>query len=383
MDNKERLALLKEIRRVIKILEENKVSYAVLRNYEFLSGKSEDFDDLDILILHENFALASKILFSEGYKKRNEVFSKYIGENKFLRIHPRSERDFVEHLIYKNPRVIFEKRIKEDFYYRLSKDDYLVSLIAHSLLGKRKLQDKYKEEYKHLINPYIDREYVSGILDNSLGKGSGFAILSSIKKERFDQIDFKRYFLKFMFKDTKTFFSVIKIIMLKKFRKYSKLFKGPLICFVGPDGSGKTTLLYETHAALIDIPAKKEIIHFGSQKKGRIYRIFDLIKKILKVYLNILSGKITLTDRYIYLTFRKKPFLNKLVRFTAPKPSIVFLMSASPKVIRKRRKELSIEQIKELYEYYKKFKNMEIIKTDSDKNECKTLIMSKIPLTYG
>lgn len=148
-------------------------------------------------------------------------------------------------------------------------------------------------------------------------------------------------------------------------RKFHYLFKGKLVCFIGPDGSGKSTLSNKVYDGLSKFPLKKEQIYFGSRKYGRIYRIFDLILKIFKTYINKTSGKITLTDRYIYLTFRKNKFLRNLVKVLAPTPDIIFVMKTTPEIILKRKKELTKNQIIELYSLFEDIKN----KKDIDSNK--------------
>ena len=144
-------------------------------------------------------------------------------------------------------------------------------------------------------------------------------------------------------------------------RKIYWLFNGPVIVFEGPDGSGKSTLANAVYAALEKLPIKKEIIHFATHfKKSKPSALKRLITRnfsILKVYLNVFFGKLTITDRYIYLTFREKHlFLRKLLRALAPKPDVVFIMKASSKEIKKRkigqRDLLSDVMIDELYKVY-------------------------------
>ncbi len=144
-------------------------------------------------------------------------------------------------------------------------------------------------------------------------------------------------------------------------RRIYYLFRGKVVVFEGPDGSGKSTLANAVYTALEKFPIKKEIVHFATHfKKSKPSALKRLVTRnfsILKVYWNIFCGKLTLTDRYIYLTFRKNHvFLRKLLRTLAPKPDIVFVMKASPEEIRKRkigqRDLLSDAMIKELYKIY-------------------------------
>ena len=125
-------------------------------------------------------------------------------------------------------------------------------------------------------------------------------------------------------------------------RRIYYLFKGKVIVFEGPDGSGKTTMANAVYTALEKFPIKKEIVHFATHfKKSKPSALKRLITRncsILKVYWNIFLGKLTITDRYIYLTFRKHhQIFGKILKFLAPKPNIVFVMKVSPEEIRKRK----------------------------------------------
>ncbi|MEK6844985.1 MAG: hypothetical protein AABX44_01895 [Nanoarchaeota archaeon] len=144
-------------------------------------------------------------------------------------------------------------------------------------------------------------------------------------------------------------------------RRIYWLFNGPVIVFEGPDGSGKTSNAKAVYDALEKFPLKRDFVHFATHfKKSKPSALKRLITRnfsILKVYWNIVFGKLTITDRYIYLTFRKKHlFLRNLLRALAPKPDIIFVMKVSPEEIRKRktgqRDLLSNEMIHELYRVY-------------------------------
>ncbi len=158
----------------------------------------------------------------------------------------------------------------------------------------------------------------------------------------------------------KTFFQRIKTGIQ---RRIHYLFRGKVIVFEGPDGSGKTTYVNAVYNSLKYFPLKKEIVHFATHFKNKkpsaLKRFLTRNWSIFRVYWNIFLGRLTLTDRYIYLTFRKNhQFLRKLLRILSPKPDAVFVMRASPEEIQKRksgqRDLLSNEMIRELYKIYDK-----------------------------
>ncbi len=157
-------------------------------------------------------------------------------------------------------------------------------------------------------------------------------------------------------------------------RKLHFLFKGKLVCFIGPDGSGKTTSMNAVFDSLKNFPVRKERMLFGALKPSPIQRALSRIGSIIKVYMNIFSGKLTLTDRYLYLTFRKShPIFRKIFRAIAPKPNIVFVMKASYSLLKKRRKDdvLDEKTVNDLYRLFEKIKNAEWI--DTSKNYKKNI----------
>ena len=84
---------------------------------------------------------------------------------------------------------------------------------------------------------------------------------------------------------------------------------------------------------------------------------------------NKILGRMTIADRYIYLTFRKKhPIFGKILQALAPKPDIVFVTKVSAKIIRKRkigqRDRLSEEMISELYDLYGKIPRAKVINNE-------------------
>ncbi|MCH7568290.1 MAG: AAA family ATPase [Nanoarchaeota archaeon] len=171
-------------------------------------------------------------------------------------------------------------------------------------------------------------------------------------------------------------------------RRLYYLLRGRVICFEGPDGSGKSTYANAVYEALKRHGLKKELIHFATpfskgKKPSALKRLYTRTYSIIKTYKNRILGRITITDRYIYLTFRKSnPFLRKFLLFLTPTPDIVFVMKASPTTIRKRKKgqrdRLSIEMIKELYNLYESISRAKLIDTEKPIEENMHYIVNDI-----
>lgn len=182
----------------------------------------------------------------------------------------------------------------------------------------------------------------------------------------------------------KTFFKKIKTGIQ---RRLHYLFRGKLIVFDGPDGSGKTTYVNAVYNELKKFPIKKEVVHFATHfkknKPSALKRLITRNLSIFKVYWNICLGKLTFTDRYIYLTFRKNHvFLRKILRSFAPRPDLVFVMKASPEEIKKRkigqRDLLNEKMIKELYAVYDSVPGKIDINTEKPIKENLEFVVNKI-----
>jgi thymidylate kinase len=168
-------------------------------------------------------------------------------------------------------------------------------------------------------------------------------------------------------------------------RKSHFLFRGKLICFVGPDGSGKSTLAQNSLKNLSKFPIQKKYIHFGSLKPAAVYRAIDRIKKLLIVYYYLFIGKIVITDRYIYLTFRKSfSIFSKLIQFIAPKPNIVFVLKSTEKTLQKRRGKdsLNSKDIFDLYTLFEKIKRKIDVNSEKSEEECLEFLINKILNLY-
>lgn len=144
------------------------------------------------------------------------------------------------------------------------------------------------------------------------------------------------------------------------------ILQGRLICFEAPEGGGKTSTTSAAYTILQNFPAGREWNTSSSFKDSKLYRIFDLSKKLFQIYWNKITGRITLLDRYIYLTFRKNNFLRELILFLAPKPDMVFIMKAPYEVLRKRRGPLckSKMEVNAIYNMFNRAENKTIINSE-------------------
>jgi len=169
-------------------------------------------------------------------------------------------------------------------------------------------------------------------------------------------------------------------ILTSKKTKINVSPKSKFICFVSPEGGGKTSMLSAVYTALEKYPIGREVMTFSSFRQSRLHRVYDLEKKILKVYANKFSRKIMLSDRYMYLTFRNSPFLKKIINLISPEPDLVFVMKASYDVLKKRRGPLcsSKENVDSIYELFDKAKNKVIINSETPIEKNLEIVVNKI-----
>jgi len=148
-------------------------------------------------------------------------------------------------------------------------------------------------------------------------------------------------------------------------RKFYFIFKGEkLFCIVGPDGCGKTSTVNYILKILKNYPVKIKKIYFGRKKLNNLHRTIDLSYKLILIYYNLFLGRIVLTDRYIYLTFRNNRLLKKLILLIFPRPDRVYLLKNRPELIFKRKKETSIKKIAEILSFLEKIDNVTVIMTN-------------------
>ncbi|MFW5890645.1 MAG: hypothetical protein ACOCUI_00325 [bacterium] len=192
------------------------------------------------------------------------------------------------------------------------------------------------------------------------------------------------------------------------------------IAFIGIDGAGKTTIINEIEKIL-----KKQGIKCKRRYMG-LGREYDLriIEKLIQIYRRLKRGKsdkrksadlpghnyrqrgffwvavqylelwarhiksrfnkseVTLFDRYFYdgLILTNRRSFN-FFRFITPKPTKAFLLYSKPKVIRSRKKEARIKDIKEFYMRFNRLKSkfdIEIIDNNKNLKEVVKEIVKKI-----
>lgn len=210
-----------------------------------------------------------------------------------------------------------------------------------------------------------------------------------------------------------------KVRFVKLFIKLCK--RKNIILFLGPDGSGKTSITEELcnakpneitrvylHAeSLEDLnrPLVKLLFRLANYqnrfKKEKLLGIFirlfchfiryvEMYSRILAVDEKFLFKGYVCVDRYSYDYFLRRldennRKLEKILYYTLfPKPKYIVLLSGSPRVIVKRKQELTEIEVLKTIEKYRNFVKssgipfIEIDTTENNQEQCRKIVLQNI-----
>lgn len=425
---------------IINEFEKEEIRYCILRNYEFLPEKFGN--DIDILTessssqriteIIEKISIKYKwflkqrgkklyfILYENGLKELDFFRLDIVTELATDGIKYFSANDFLKSTeLSKHALRVPEKNM--EFFH----------IVCHSILGPNYNKKKYIEEidkkisfgnlnwskietlFKQLFNDKISKR-----ITTQLQKEGASSLLKNKNKFKIKILINKRKFHVPMFQFFKKWISRIK--------RYIKP-PGKFILFIGPDGVGKSTAssqvkqilnMYHyqtTHRHLgfrpNILPTKREIMFWKRLNNKNIkknnskdsflnsppnemgyfkflYFSIDYILGYIFLMRPVLAKNgFAITERYFadYLAgTRKNPkvlvplrFI-KLIYFFLPKPDFVFLLYNDPDTIFSRRKELSIDEIKNQIEIFQNINLKEKIFKKIKTDDSPSLIASEI-----
>lgn len=301
------------------------------------------------------------------------------------------------------------KEILTDIFSNLNKENIKFFISGDSNKLTRKYPKIKLPEGRNELNYLKEIPYPSKLIEHlelNVRKEDVQKAAKILRQAGFYFYPFSKPFLSYFFYDRYLGFLNIDILQTKDFsnlkkiknfyislaninkqnRKYftSHLFKGRLICFEAPEGGGKTSTTSAAYTILQNFPAGRRWDTSSSFKDSRLYRIYDLSKKLFQIYLNKIRGRITLLDRYVYLTFRNNNFLREILLFLAPTPDRVFIMKAPYEVLKKRRGPLCKpeSEVNEIYRLFNKAKNKTIIDSEKPIEENLGIIINTILKMY-
>ncbi len=190
---------------------------------------------------------------------------------------------------------------------------------------------------------------------------------------------------------------------------------GLVISFLGPDGSGKSTIIDELLDNQLpflrhDYFHLKPIIKKPSSTENKVvddphkFPVYSKFKSIIKILyyiglyntgwlLNVLPLKrkssLVIFDRYyddMLVDYRRYRYggsiaLARIVRSIIPRPDIYFILVADPKVIYKRKQEVTFEELQRQLKEYKNLADNEryfLINVDRQPKEISAEVLSII-----
>lgn len=410
-----------EIKKVLDELNQNNISYCVLRNYNFLLEDRKPLHSeksVDMAVAEADMHKFHELLTNLNFTKRKQSFSlKHapyfkIKDLKTVSFDVQIENVHWNDMPYLN---VLKNRVKKSFFYTPDDNDTFVMLLVHSILGKRYFKPEYKKILADLSSR-IDRDFVLNKLQNIFNRKIGRELLELSLNGNFNKILKKKYYYVsyFILKSKRNAFTFSKLFF--RWLKWKKFFRPyPLISFIGPDGSGKSSMTESLKDYLIRKNRRASIVYTGRGQKhvlpistvGRIYKgkerkkdrvqkpsqkkiafrrvlyfgmapvfSFDLmLRYLLKILPKRRTRQIVITDRYFsdILLMDNVPFFFKKFLFSFfPKPNLTFYLYNSPEELHARRPEESIEGLKRQMYFFdkvnKRLNSMQIKTSDKSKD---------------
>ncbi len=406
-------------RDLLDTLDADGVRYAVLRD-DVTAAKP--IRDLDVLVSARDAEAFRRLAGAAGFimlrddyfNPGKEVWLLYNnGRGWLLDVHYKMVYRGLEFL---QTEKLLANRIRRNGYYVLCEEDFLLSLLFHNVLAKKRIQEKHAPQLQRLLAANLDQERLRTHLQ-AAGLQKIFDALAADFERACSDPSFvagmRRRALRVVLKKPANFFTA-KIML--PWRRFKSAFAGPprgvLIAFLGPDGTGKSTMIKAVKEHLRRYALGAEVAYMGpwggsvlnlrkiffwlnpspyrsdykawyagklKEKPGplrgvaRIKFMFRsglyyamLIVEMwtrwrVRVLPRLRRQKIVLGDRYIHdiLTgYKNRPMdyhvgLRQKLCARYPAPNIGILLDSSPEIIFKRKPQLDREQLARGRELYR------------------------------
>ncbi len=387
---------------LLEFLEQKKLPYVVLRNHEELPEKPLDGSDVDLLIDRENekeylIALKNAVLKSGGFIlfkiRQSNCFSCFIYQktpfpfgtwiDAFLEM---SSKSFV----FADSKFLLENRLlNEKGFFILPSGGEAATLFVKDALNVSSIREKYRIKILDLVKK--DKENFIKTLRPYFSKTAVQEMIQICLNEKWEEVPKKRKqwrqnlilnnFYRQPFNQVLQFFNFF-LSQLKKFF----VEKGIIIAVIGPDGVGKTTICQKITESMKNIYFSKVYKYHSHPgffpELGRIYQALfkksisennlsqekriGFFRAILHLFYYGLENFLTwpwifwlktkrsliIFDRYFYdfiavnANSKFPLWLFWQIAKVIPRPDLIFVIEARTEEIYKRKKELSLEEIK-------------------------------------
>jgi len=406
--------------KLLNDLSDHGITYVLLRDQPNAPG----IHDLDLLIEEAQSQEFLAICRRHGFRLiRNGrlnpgklLLLRWRGEGPLLLdVHQRLVVRGVEYL---DARRVLSRRQTENGYFFPGREDHLLTLLFHNLLGKGEIQAKHRARLASLLAQPLDEAYLAqhaadfGLQKILTRARKQFAELQRDKNlmQRLSRSSYRRLYQRRPINRLRRWSLELKAETQKWFGSR----RGVLIVLLGPDGCGKSTLLQilqkKLRAAALTtdtvylgpwgqsvLPLQKILSYFhitpyrvadkafysGKTPSREIpaglarrrqnfkaglyyfavaielwYRYFKLVLPKLR------QGRIVLADRYIYdllVGYKNRPMdyhwgIRHWLCRHYPRPHLALLLDASPEVIHRRKPQLPPAQLAEVRAAYADFR---------------------------
>lgn len=385
-------------------LNDNEISYCVLRNYEELPV-STNGSDLDILIKKNQLSLFHKMLTVSLIETNGAIVS--IIESKIcprycilgLGINPWGLMIdlHLDKIIYRSQTIISEEAIWENAYLHNSicvlnqRTDKLIALIKE-LLNNNTCSEKY---YNSFVEEGLDENFLHSIF-KSIGKLSTADTMMYCGYGKYNQAEIERL-VKQLDRDfpEKWYSPFLKACKLKRLLNKP----GYTIALLGTDGSGKSTLIenityvlnetfhnavYYKHLRPGWLPPLSHLSGREQKQDGPVINphasqpsgflgslmrwVYYFVDYLIGYYVKIFPKKATkacafIFDRYYYDYYIDKcrarinlpDWIIRLGQALIPEPDIILCLGTDPITIHNRKPELPLPEIDRQITALKKF----------------------------
>lgn len=394
------------VMKIFARLNEEKIPYVVLRNYESLPDSIGH--DIDILVDEKAFErylyIIHEVLFQENWiiiQKENRLGfqSNTVTSTQFEKQPEKSIRwDTLSPYTWKGitwvdtDEVMKQRIFHKNLFYVPSPGTEGSILLLKELLQQGKIRERYysriqsgllkdPEGFKLTLKKFFDEEIVIFLLTNAQMENWD-TINANFKSIRSNLIikSIKSNLSSFLFNSMKFVFG--------HFTDYLNGRNNLFICLIGPDGSGKSTVsqgIIDATEDLFDkrlyfhghygiIPELKQLLpfDFGNKTERKIssvnggkrsvkpvfiyvmmvYYALDFIIGSIKYSFRRNSSHLILFDRYFYDYCIQNPqitpdnFLFRVLSLIVPRPDLIIYLNAPAELIFDRKPELTVDEIR-------------------------------------
>ena len=328
------------------------------------------------------------------------------------------QRLVVRGVEYLDAKQVLSRRQAKDGYFFPGREDLLLTLLFHNLLGKGEIQVKHRQQLSHLLAQSLDEAYLTkhatdfGLQEIVSRVRNDFDLLQRDTKlaRGLSKLSYRQLYRR----QPANLWRRWKLTAKMALQKWLGARRGVLIVLLGPDGCGKSTLLRTLRERLRAAALTTDTVYLGPWGQSLLplqkllsflhmtpYRAEDkayysgnagqrltprglnLWRQNLKAWLYYLTvavelwfryfklvlpklrqGRIVLADRYIYdllVGYKSRPMdyhwhIRHWLCRIYPRPHLTLLLDAPPEVIHRRKPQLSVAQLAAVRQAYANFR---------------------------